>query len=66
LPLLVAVSAQSWIDAIYFLGLLVLIGQSSCFACGAGYYKPRTCTNIEGLGHRDVLPFVRDSWSEKT
>jgi hypothetical protein len=24
----------------------------------------RTCTKIEGLGHRDVLPFIRDSWPE--
>jgi hypothetical protein len=40
LPFLVAVSAQSWVDAIYLLGLLLLIGRSSsCLAYGARYYE---------------------------
>lgn len=50
LPLLVAVSAQSWIDAIYLLGLLPLVGQSSsCFACGAGCYQHQNMYKIRGL-----------------
>ena len=39
LPFFVAVSAQSWVDAIYLLGLLLLIGQSSPYLA----YRTRYC-----------------------